>query len=99
MGSDDCVQFTYCDPKSLTCLADPVVGGACGSVTVTSGDEVMTEDITCLGGYCDLSAGDSGMGTCVALLAEGAACTLSEQCQSSTCSTAGVCSAPKCPTI
>ncbi len=76
----DCVTTDYCDFSGTggsTCQPRVAVGAACAGTT--SARCVTTA-------YCDSSSS-----TCKALLANGSACTTSEQCQSSICNN-GKCS-------
>jgi hypothetical protein len=81
-----CSPFTYCDPTSKTCKADPTLGGRCG-------DQAGEDAIPCIGPtFCKGSGMTATAGTCVALGASGAACEASVlaiadgQCASGSCS-------------
>jgi hypothetical protein len=81
-----CAPFTYCDPTSKTCKADPTTGGKCG--------DVAGEDpIPCLGqSYCKGASTTATNGVCTALIAGGASCEstllapVGGQCASGSCS-------------
>jgi hypothetical protein len=85
-GQGECAPFTYCDPTSKTCKADPTTGGKCG--------DVAGEDpIPCIGQtYCKGASTTATNGVCAALIAGGASCEstllapVGGQCASGSCS-------------
>jgi hypothetical protein len=96
-GHGICAPFTYCDPTSKTCKADPTLGGRCG-------DQAGEDAIPCIGPtFCKGTSATATAGTCAALGASGATCEatvlapVDGQCASGSCSVtdggAGSCSA------
>jgi hypothetical protein len=88
-GASECEPFTYCDPTSKTCKANPGAGSGCGA---EKGEDVIE---CATGTFCKPTTGT--IGVCTTLGATGASCAAADQCTSGVCKKAdggaGTCAA------
>jgi hypothetical protein len=73
ISNGDCVSTTYCDSVQDKCAERKAVGAACSETGFSSDRECV------VGNYCSTAK------TCMALIAEGGACTSGVQCLSGDC--------------